>query len=190
MTIKSFKSKWIVGLLGLVMASLTYATEYTSIDASKSSISFTSKLMGSNLHGSFNKFGGKVSFNPEAPEQGKADLWIDMNSFDAGGEELRQEAKGKDWFDIKVFPKAHFVINTIKNIGKGQLELHGVLTIKNKTLPLVLWANYQVQTKQVIFDASFQILRLSYMLGTGAWSDVSAVPNEVPVKVHFVLNPK
>jgi len=45
-----------------------------------------------------------------------------------------------------------------------------------------------VQGKQIVFDSSFQLLRLDYGLGAGNWADTSAVANEVPVKVHLVLN--
>ena len=62
--------------------------------------------------------------------------------------------------------------------------------MKGKTVPLTVAAKYQVQGKQVIFDASFQLLRLEYGLGAGNWADTSAVANEVPVTVHLVLNQK
>jgi polyisoprenoid-binding protein YceI len=55
-------------------------------------------------------------------------------------------------------------------------------------MPLTMAATYQVQGKQVVFDSSFQLLRLDYGLGAGNWADTSAVANEVPVKVHLVLN--
>ena len=41
------------------VASSSYATEYSSIDATKSKITFTSKLMGSKISGGFGKFSGK-----------------------------------------------------------------------------------------------------------------------------------
>ena len=146
--------------------------------------------MGSNLSGSFGKFSGKVTFNPDEPEKAKASLAIDIASFTAGGEELQEEAKGKDWFNTKSFPTANFVSDSVKNLGAGKLEIHGVLTMKGKSEPVLISAAYQVQGKQIIFDANFQLLRLQYALGSGSWSDTSAVANEVPVKVHLVLNQK
>jgi polyisoprenoid-binding protein YceI len=57
-------------------------------------------------------------------------------------------------------------------------------------MPVVVVAKYQMQGKQVVFDANFQLLRLDYGLGAGNWADTSAVSNEVPVKVNLVLNQK
>ena len=166
------------------------AVEYSGIDTAKSKITFSSKLMGSNLNGSFTKFSGKVFFNPDDPEKAKANLLIEIASFNAGGEELQDEAKGKDWFNTKSFPSANFVSDSVKINGAGRLEVHGTLTIKGKAVPVVMTAVYQGQGKQMVFDAAFQLLRLDYALGAGNWADTSAVANEVPVKVHLVLNQK
>ena len=179
-----------VAIAATLFAIQVFAAQYSEIDIAKSKISFTSKLMGSNLSGGFGKFSGKVTFNPDEPEKAKASLAIDIASFTAGGEELQEEAKGKDWFNTKSFPTANFVSESVKNLGAGKLEIHGVLTMKGKSEPVLISAAYQVQGKQMIFDANFQLLRLQYALGSGSWSDTSAVANEVPVKVHLVLNQK
>lgn len=180
----------LAAIAATLFAIQAFAAQYSEIDIAKSKISFTSKLMGSNLSGSFGKFSGRVTFNPDEPEKAKASLAIDIASFTAGGEELQEEAKGKDWFNTKSFPTANFVSESVKNLGAGKLEIHGVLTMKGKSEPVLISAAYQVQGKKMIFDANFQLLRLQYALGSGSWSDTSAVANEVPVKVHLVLNQK
>ncbi len=172
------------------VASSSYATEYSSIDATKSKITFTSKLMGSKISGGFGKFSGKISFNTEEPEKAKANLVIETSSFNAGGDELQEEAKGKDWFSAKLFPTASYVTETVKATGPNSLDVRGTLTIKGKAVPLLMAVKYQSQGKQMVFDASFQMLRLDFGLGAGNWADTSAVANEVPVNVHLVLNQK
>jgi polyisoprenoid-binding protein YceI len=186
----SSRYKGLVAIFAIVMSTSLYAVEYSSIDTTRSKITFTTKLMGSKLAGSFGKFSGKVSFNPDEPEKAKASLIIDIASFSAGGEELQEEAKGKDWFNTKIFPTANFVADSVKVVGPNSLEIHGSLTIKGKPVPVVVAAKYQTQGKQTIFDANFQLLRLDYGLGAGNWADTSAVSNEVPVKVNLVLNQK
>ena len=42
----------------------------------------------------------------------------------------------------------------------------------------------------MIFNGSFELLRLNYDLGAGAWADTKSVANEVPVKIYLVLNSK
>jgi polyisoprenoid-binding protein YceI len=173
-------------LCGIIPAA--NAAEFNVIDAAKSKITFTTKLMGSNLNGGFSKFSGKVDFNPDQPEKAKANLVIEIASFNAGGDDLQEEARGKDWFNTKSFPTANFVSDSVKNLGNNRLEIAGKLSIKGKAMPVSMTATYQVQGKQVVFDSSFQLLRLDYGLGAGNWADTSAVANEVPVKVHLVLN--
>ncbi|WP_114639050.1 YceI family protein [Polynucleobacter necessarius] len=183
-------SRTFLTLLAVLGSGYSHATEYSSIDVAKSKITFTSKLMGSKLAGSFGKFSGKVSFNPDEPEKAKANLIIDINSFAAGGEELQEEAKGKDWFNAKNYPTANFVADSVKSTGSNALEIKGSLAIKGKTAPVAILAKYQVQGKRVVFDATLQLMRLDYGLGAGNWADTSAVANEVPVTVHLVLNQK
>jgi polyisoprenoid-binding protein YceI len=185
-----FNFKLALLALSIFFISSVFAAEFTEIDAAKSKITFTSKLMGSKLSGGFGKFSGKVTFNSDEPEKSKANLIIDLASFNAGGDELKEEAKGKDWFNTKAFPTANFVADSVKVLGPNSLEIHGNLTMKGKTVPVNVAAKYQVQGKQVVFDASLQLMRLDFGLGAGNWADTSAVANEVPVNVHLVLNQK
>ena len=166
------------------------AVEYSSIDVAKSKITFTTKLMGSKLSGGFSKFSGKVLFNPDEPEKAKANLTIDIASFNAGGDELQEEARSKDWFNTKAFPTASFISESVKVTSPNTLEIRGSLTLKGKSMPLIATAKYQLQGKQMVFEANFGLLRLDYGLGAGNWADTSAVSNEVPVKVNLVLNQK
>ena len=183
-----FKSLLLLTLI--TFSGYSQAIEYSSIDVAKSKITFSSKLMGSNLNGGFTKFNGKVSFNPDEPEKAKANLLIEITSFNAGGEELQDEAKGKDWFNTKIFPSPNFVSDSVKSLSNGKLEIHGNLTIKGKSVPITMTSTYQLQGKQMVFDGAFQLLRLDFGLGAGNWADTSAVANEVPVKVHLVVNQK
>ena len=183
-----FRSLLVLG--AILTSAYSHALEYNSIDTAKSKISFTSKLMGSKLAGGFGKFSGKVSFNPDEAEKAKANIVIDIASFNAGGEELQEEAKGKDWFNTKNYPTANFVADSVKSTGANTLEIKGSLAIKGKSTPVTILAKYQIQGKQVVFDATLQLMRLDYGLGAGNWADTSAVANEVPVAVHLVLNQK
>ena len=81
--------QWFIAFVAIAFTGASHAAEYSAIDASKSKITFTSKLMGSKLSGDFGKFSGKISFNPDQPDKAKANLTIDIASFNAGGDELQ-----------------------------------------------------------------------------------------------------
>jgi len=49
--------------------------------------------------------------------------------------------------------------------GQNTLEIRGSLTLKGKSMPLVATAKYQLQGKQVVYEANFGLLRLDYGLG-------------------------
>lgn len=176
-----------IALFLLALSHHAVAAEYKSIDYSKSYITFTSEMMGSKVNGSFKKFSGDIKFDSQQPKLSRGKLTIDISSFKAGGEELIDEAMGKLWFDQTHFPKAEFVLEHVQGQG-SQLQIAGKLTIKNKTRPLIVPATLLEQGHTAIVDAVFTIKRLDFSLGEGLWSDTSSVTNEVPVKVHLILN--
>jgi len=146
--------------------------------------------MGSTVAGSFKKFSGKVIFDSTNPSKSKVELFIDIASFQAGGDELQDEAQGKAWFNTAAYPQAKFISQEVKENGVGKLELIGKLTIKNKTQTITIPATYKEQAGQVVFESIFQLKRLDFLLGEGNWADTSTVANEVPVKVQFVITQK
>lgn len=173
-------------LLALVIGN-AYAAEYNSIDYSQSSITFSSKMMGSKVSGSFQKFTGHVKFDSTNPNTAKGELLIDIASLKAGGDELYDEAMGKTWFNLAGFPKAKFTIEQVKKSGDKKLDITGKLSIKNKSQPLAVSAMVNETGNTATIDASFTLKRLDFALGEGAWADVSSVANEVPVQVHLIL---
>lgn len=173
-------------LLALMIGS-AQATEYNAIDVKQSSITFSSKMMGSKVSGSFESFTGHVKFDSANPSTAKGELVIDISSLKAGGDELRDEAMGKAWFNQAAFPKAKFVIEQVKSTGDKKLQITGKLVIKNKTQPLVAFATVNETGNTAVIDANFTLKRLDFALGEGAWADVSSVANEVPVQVHLIL---
>ena len=54
------------------------AAEYTNVNPSASTISFTYNQMGSKVYGTFGKFVGTLDFDTEHPEAARAKLTIDM----------------------------------------------------------------------------------------------------------------
>lgn len=175
---------------GLVFSSIAAAAEVGPVQIEKSTVAFVSKQMGVPVEGDFKKFAVQLSFDPAKPEAGRAQIDIDMASIDAGSAEANEEVVGKNWFNVKQFPKASFVSSSVKPLGGGKFEVTGKLTIRDKTHDASAPFTMTAQGANVQFDGSFVIKRADFGIGQGAWSDFETVANEVQIKVKFAAAAK
>ena len=134
----------------------------------------------------FKKFNVQLDYNDAKPEASKANVEIDIGSFDLGDPQYNQEVLKKEWFNAAQFPKASFVSITIKPGAGGKLEVSGKLTIKGKTTDISFPLSVKKDGANQIFDGSLPIKRLRYNIGEGEWQDTSMVADEVVIKFHVV----
>jgi polyisoprenoid-binding protein YceI len=113
--------------------------ERWEIDSSHSSIHFAVRhLMIAKVRGQFSKWTGTL----EAPDGDlrKAGLTvtIDAASIDTGVADRDAHLRSADFFDVEKYPEATFTTVDTKREGSGRFELHGLLTIKGITQPVML----------------------------------------------------
>jgi polyisoprenoid-binding protein YceI len=156
----------------------------------KSSISCVSRQENVPVEAQFRKFSAQIAFDPSNPAAAKAQIEIDVGSFDIGFADFNDEAKGKSWFDVKTFPQAKFVAAGIRSLGSGRFEARGPLTIKGKTIEVTAPFTYKSEAGAGTFDGVFTIKRLLYNIGEGAWKDTDTVADDVQIKFHIVVATK
>lgn len=172
----------------LLFAGAAQAVEFNQVDASKSSLAFTSKQMGVPVPGSFKRFTSQIAFDPAKPTAAHTTLEIDLASIDAGSKDANEEVVGKQWFNVKAFPTAKFVSTGVKALGGNRYEAIGKMTIKGQTRDLVAPFTFRQEGASAVFDGSFVLKRIEYGIGEGPWADVSAVANEIEIKFRVVAN--
>ncbi|WP_018412630.1 YceI family protein [Methyloversatilis thermotolerans] len=177
----------VVLVSGMAFAAAASAVTYTRILPDKSRLAFVSQQMGVSVDGSFKRFSATLDFDPAKPEAGKATLDIDVASIDAGGPEANDEVKGKNWFDVKQFPTAHFVSSAVKSLGGGKFEVRGQMSIKGKTREVSAPFTLKQDGAMAVLEGSFPIKRLDYGIGTGAWGDTSVVADEVQIRFRLTV---
>lgn len=176
-------------LLFLLAASVAQATEFSTLQVEKSSIAFVSRQMNVPVEGAFRKFAAQIVLDPARAEAGRVQIEIDLAGIDAGSAEANDEVKGKNWFNVRDFPKASFNSTSVSVLGGGHHEARGKLSIKGKTLEVRVPFTLRQDKEVLIVDGSFPLKRLDYGVGSGVWSDTSVVADEVQVKFHFALTP-
>lgn len=181
----SLPSLAMAGGVLLLLAALPAAAQTVLYD--KSRISCVSRQENVPVEAQFRKFTAQIAFDPAKPEAGKAQIEIDVNSFDIDNAEVNDAAKDRDWFNARAFPKATFVASSIRALGGGRFEARGPLTIKGKTLETVAPFTYTADAAGGVFDGAFSIKRLQYDIGEGGWKDTGVVADVVQIKFRIVM---
>jgi polyisoprenoid-binding protein YceI len=156
------------------------------VQADKSTIAFGYKQMNVAMEGRFRKFTTQISFDPAKADSAKAVLDVDLASIDTGFAEGDDEVAGKQWFNTKAFPTAHFASSSIKPLGANRYDVAGQLTIKGRTQAVTAPTTVTIQGNSATFDGAFVLKRADFAIGEGPWADFGTVANEIQIKFHIL----
>jgi polyisoprenoid-binding protein YceI len=179
-------------LTAVCLTSLAIAAALKT-DPAKSSVSAVFKQMNVPVEGKFKKFNAQIDFNNAKPDASKANVEIDIPSFDLGDPEYNKEVLKKEWFHAAQFPKASFVSSTIKPAAGApagsRYDVAGKLTIKGKTADVGFPITVKKDGANQVFEGSLPIKRLAFNIGEGEWKDTGMVADEVVIKFRVVATP-
>lgn len=174
------------GLLALCFALPCLALAALKTDPAKSSVTATFKQMNVPIEAKFKKFTAQIDFNSVKPEASKANVDIDIQSFDLGDPEYNKEALKKEWFNAAQFPHANFVSTAMKPGVNGKFEVAGKLTIKSKVIDVSFPLVVKKEGINQVFEGALPIKRLAFNIGEGDWKDTSIVADEIVIKFRIV----
>jgi len=127
-------------LLLVAMTASAAPTAYV-IDPTHTFPSFEADHMGISVwRGKLNKSSGKVLYDKTAGT-GSVEIVTDLASIDFGMGALATWARGKDFFDVKKYPRAVFKGSLQSPAGGVPTQLVGELTLRGVTRPLTLTVN-------------------------------------------------
>ena len=172
--------------LTLSLALPNLANAVLKTDTAKSGVSAVFKQMNVPVEAKFKKFSAQVDFNQAKPETSKANIEIDIGSFDLGDQQYNQEVLKKEWFNAGQFPKATFISSAIKPGAGGKLDVTGKLTIKGKSSNISFPLTVKKDGANQVFEGALPIKRLAFNIGEGEWTDTSMVADEVVIKFRVV----
>lgn len=176
----------IAGLAALLLAAGAHATEFNQLQPDKSAVTFAYKQMNVPIDGRFQRFSGRIDFDPAKPAAAQAEIAIELASVDTGFPEGNDEVAGKLWFNTKQFPVARFVSTSIKPLGNNRFEVAGKMSIKGRTRDVTTPATFRQEGGLGVFEGGFVLKRGDYGIGEGMWADYGTVANEVQIKFRLV----
>lgn len=166
------------------------------IDYAHSSVQFTVRhMMISNVRGSFDKFQGAVELDENNPENTTVHIEIDTASINTREAQRDTHLRSADFFDAETYPKLVFDSTRVERTGEDTAKLHGNLTIRDITKPVVLDVEYIGQAKSpwgitsAGFSASTKINRKDWGLGWNQALEAGGVlvGDEIKIAIELEL---
>ncbi len=182
--------RWFAVRAVLLMLSptLAWAAEYGQISAARSTVTFVSRQMGVPVPGAFKRLAARLSFDPARPQAARAAVDMDLASIEVGSREAYDEVVGKNWFNVRQFPQAHFEVAAVRALGGNRYAARGTMTIKGRSREVVAPFTFTVSGRDGVFAGGFVLKRLEFGIGEGPWGDPGTVADEVEVKFHLVAS--
>jgi polyisoprenoid-binding protein YceI len=113
------------------------------IDQAHSSITAVAKhKMVAKTRGNFGSFKGTIHVG-DTPQESWVDVAIDAATIDTGVEMRDKHLRSPDFLDVERFPTIRFRSTEVEVTGEDTFRLHGDLTIRGITQPVVLDVEYQ-----------------------------------------------
>jgi polyisoprenoid-binding protein YceI len=112
------------------------------IDSAHSSVVAVAKhMMVAKTRGHFGSFTGTIHVG-EVPEESWVEVTIDASTIDTGVEMRDSHLRSPDFLDVQTFPTIGFRSTALEVTGEDTFRLHGDLTIRGITEPVVLDVEY------------------------------------------------
>ncbi|MDI9548047.1 MAG: YceI family protein [Chloroflexota bacterium] len=152
------------------------------LDPSHSSVQFVARhMMLSKVRGEFEQFEVDFQFDPDRPEDAVVEARIDTTSINTRDTQRDDHLRSDDFLNAADHPVMVFRSSRVERTGDTSAKIHGDLTIREVTKPVVLDATYLGQSKSpwgataAGFEASTKINREDWgltwnvALETGGW---------------------
>ena len=164
------------------------------IDHSHSQIQFTVRhMMISKVRGTFEAYDGTFQMDEQNPENSIINVRIEPASINTRDQKRDEHLRSADFFDAEKYPYMIFQSTRVEVIDDDSAKLHGDLTIKNVTKPVVLDVEYNGSarspwgTTSFGFNASTTINRKDWGLGWNVALETGGVLVGDEVKIDIEL---
>jgi polyisoprenoid-binding protein YceI len=136
------------------------------IDQSHSELSFRIRHLVSRVNGQFNTWSGTITADPVSLAGGSVSVDIQTASIDTNNERRDTHLRSADFFDAASHPTITFRSTRVVANGR-ELQVHGNLTIRGVTKPVVLEGRMlevggAAGRRRIGFEAETQINRMDY----------------------------
>lgn len=166
------------------------ATQWV-LEPSHSELQFKVRhMMISNVTGSFGKFDGTVETDGDDVSTAKINFNVDVDSISTNNEQRDGHLKSPDFFDAASHPAIKFESTEMKKESDESYKLHGNLTMRGVTKPMVLDVEYGGTIKdpwgniRAGFTVDGKVNRKDFGLAWSAMTETGGLVVGDDVKIH------
>ena len=167
------------------------ATTQWAIDPTHSEILFKVKhLLISKVTGQFKQFTATVTTEGDDIATAKVHFTADIESISTNNEQRDAHLKNTDFFDATTHPQLTFESTKLEKIDDEKYKLHGTLTMRGTSKPIVLDVEYGGMTKdpwgftRVGFEVTGKISRKEFGVSFSPVSETGGLLLGDDVAVH------
>lgn len=159
------------------------------IDKAHTTLGFTAKhLAVSTVRGQFNKFEGTFEGPEDDVTKTTGDLKVDVASVDTRQEMRDNHLRSADFFEAEKYPYITFKLTQVEPLDSETFRVHGDLTIKDVTKPIVLNATLEGRVpdpmtggrERIGVTAKGQLNRMDFGLN---WDGIAGA---IPIASHTI----
>ncbi len=150
-------------------------------------------MMISTVRGRFERFDGSVDFNTADPASSSVEVKIEAASINTNEPQRDHHLRSADFFEAEKYPYLAFKSTKIEKLDETTGRIHGDLTIRNITHPVVLETEYNGQAKSpwgklsAGFTANTKINRKDWNLVWNQALETGGVLVGDEIKIHIEL---
>jgi polyisoprenoid-binding protein YceI/cytochrome b561 len=151
--------------------------------ARTSTLRFRTTWTGSAIDGGFQRFGGRIVFDPAALDKARVTIDIDTASVFSGDSQRDETLKGEDWFGVASHAKSVFRADRFRRLGEGRYRATGTLTLKGVTLPITFPFTLRIDGDRATMRGTATLDRTAYKIGAGDYAATTDIPAAVTVDI-------
>lgn len=126
------------------------------IDQVHSQVQFTVRhMMIAKVRGWFEKFDGNIEINEQDPAKSTVDIRIEAASINTREPQRDGHLRSPDFLDVEKYPSLYFKSKQVEVVDQMHARLHGELTIKDISSPVVLEVEFTGQAKSPFGHTSY-----------------------------------
>jgi polyisoprenoid-binding protein YceI len=194
------KTTIILSIIAISVAMTAFTAKKTAgdwtLDQLHSSMTFVINHFGSPFLGKFNKFDGKLIFDPNDLGKANADFTIDANSIETFNEQRNGHVKGADFLDAAKYPSITFKSEKFTKKKGNEYTVTGKLTVKETTktveLPLIITAMkdhpFYKDKKILGVKILYTLKRSEYKIGAGDFATDAVLSDEIVISYYSEFN--
>ncbi len=168
-------------ITGIAIFSLVSVFAYTIITSWKIKPGYNISFESDDASGNFEKFSGKISFDPKSLKKSSFNVTIEVASISTGNWLQDKHAKSDDWFDAKKYPLITFKSIKVLKTKSGYFA-EGPLTIRGIKKTIKIPFTFKANGKTGLFESVFNVNRMDFKIGKeGEVKDLIKIKLKVPV---------